>query len=182
MPHHQNTSGFFITIIEKLEEFDDVQLQEKDPKGAEEAKLPLQIQTLGKTTAFSFVRADPADPDIQFIKSYYGLTDDFPTDRLISSDQHFKKIYFISKEVSEFLYTDAYKHQLNLINLGVHVFQRNNSKFSAGECIYRVAQDGLLNIVPYLTKRVVRTKNRDVFRRLITRRYNDITLEHLQDE
>jgi 16S rRNA C967 or C1407 C5-methylase (RsmB/RsmF family) len=26
MPHHQNTSGFFITIIEKLEELGDVEL------------------------------------------------------------------------------------------------------------------------------------------------------------
>lgn len=28
MPHHQNTSGFFITIIEKLKEFDGAQLQD----------------------------------------------------------------------------------------------------------------------------------------------------------
>ena len=28
MPHHQNTNGFFITIIEKLKEFDNVQLKE----------------------------------------------------------------------------------------------------------------------------------------------------------
>ena len=43
MPHHQNTSGFFITIIEKLEELDNIELTEKDPKGQEAAKLPLQI-------------------------------------------------------------------------------------------------------------------------------------------
>lgn len=29
MPHHQNTSGFFITIIEKVKEFENAQLQDK---------------------------------------------------------------------------------------------------------------------------------------------------------
>ena len=28
MPHHQNTSGFFITIIEKVAEFENVELKE----------------------------------------------------------------------------------------------------------------------------------------------------------
>jgi len=35
MPHHQNTSGFFITIIEKLAELNEAVLTEKEPKGAE---------------------------------------------------------------------------------------------------------------------------------------------------
>lgn len=55
-----------------------------------------------------------------------------------------------------------------MINLGVQVFQRNVSKSSTGECIYRVVQDGLTNLVPYMTKRVVRTKNFDLFRMMIT--------------
>jgi hypothetical protein len=66
------------------------------------------------------------------------------------------------------LYTDSFKHEINLINLGVQVFQRNVSKSSTGECIYRVVQDGLTNLVPYMTKRVVRTKNFDLFRMMIT--------------
>jgi len=182
MPHHQNTSGFFITIIEKLKELDDVKLQETDPKGEDQAKLPLQIQELSKTKAFSFIRADPNDPDIQFIQSYFGLRYDFPFDQLIAQDEHFKKIHFISKAVSDFLYTDANKHQIDLINLGVQVFQRNHSKFSGGECIYRVVQDGLVNVLPYVTKRVVRTRNIEVFKKFIMARYNSLTLAHLGDQ
>jgi hypothetical protein len=64
------------------------------------------------------LRADAKDPDIEFIKSYYGLTDDFPIDQLISNDGHLKKISFISKEVSDFLYTDVFRHELNLVSLG----------------------------------------------------------------
>jgi hypothetical protein len=38
MPHHQDTSGFFITIIEKVKEFDDVLT---NPKEKEQSELPL---------------------------------------------------------------------------------------------------------------------------------------------
>jgi len=41
MPHHQNTSGFFITIIQKLKEFDTVKLKEENTN--ENEKLPLKI-------------------------------------------------------------------------------------------------------------------------------------------
>lgn len=142
----------------------------------------MKIQDFGKTKAFSFVRANNDDPDIQFIKSYYGLGDDFPTEQLISSDEHFKKVHFITKEVSDFLYTDCFKHEMNLINLGVQVFQRNTSKSPAGECIYRVVQDGLIHMVPFMTKRLVRTKNFGLFKMMIMNRYNPVTLEHLGDE
>ena len=83
-----------------------------------------------------------------------------------------RKIYFISKEVSEFLYSDSFKNQMNIINLGVQVFQRNNSRFNGTECIYRVVQDGILNLIPYMTKRLVRSKSLSAFKTFISRRYN----------
>lgn len=76
MPHHQNTSGFFITIIEKLEEFDIEKDAKQDPEPCQD-DLPLFIQKKGKNKGFEFVRADLNDPDIQYIKSYFGISDDF---------------------------------------------------------------------------------------------------------
>ena len=43
MPHHQNTSGFFITIIEKVSEFENAELKEKEPANDGKEKLPLEI-------------------------------------------------------------------------------------------------------------------------------------------
>lgn len=59
-----------------------------------------------------------------------------------------------------------------LVNLGVTCFQRNNSKFSGTECIYRIVQDGILNVLPYMTKRVIRSSNIDIFKQYIIGRYN----------
>ena len=61
---------------------------------------------------------------------------------------------------------------MSLVNLGVTVFQRNNSKFSGTDCIYRIVQDGVLNILPYLTKRVIKTTSLDIFKAFIMSRYN----------
>lgn len=61
---------------------------------------------------------------------------------------------------------------MSLVNLGATIFQRNNSKFSGTECIYRIVQDGILNVLPYITKRIVRTKSLDIFKSFISARYN----------
>jgi len=67
-----------------------------------------------------------------------------------------KKLYFISGEVSKFLYADSANHNLNIINMGVAMFHRNSSKYSTNsECIFRISQDGLLNLIPYMSKRLV---------------------------
>ena len=79
---------------------------------------------------------------------------------------------FLTKNTSDFLYTDAFRNQMSLVNLGVTVFQRNNSKFSGTECIYRIVQDGILNILPYMTKRVIKTTSLDIFKQFILSRYN----------
>jgi len=109
MPHHQNTSGFFITIIEKVAEFENAELREKDVKTDGKEELPLEIQKLTPAKAFQFIRGDDSDADIQYLKAYFGLSDSFPTAQLVCQDQHMKKIYFVSKEASDYLYSDSFK-------------------------------------------------------------------------
>ena len=168
MPHHQDTSGFFITIIQKVKEFESAILQspKQEFKGD---KLPLTIQE-GRT--FSFVRCDSKDPDYQYLKSYYGLTDNFDSLQLISGDAAMNKISFISKEMSEYLYTDVECKKLSLLNIGVPLFQRNHSRFAGSECIFRINQEGILNIIPYMTKRIVKSKDLSIFKKYISHRYN----------
>jgi hypothetical protein len=119
------------------------------------------------------MRVDPTDADLQYIKAYFGLGDSFPTEQLICQDPSMKKVYFISKELSDYLYMDSFSKGLNLINMGAHAFSRNVSKFGGNsDCIYRIAQEGILNILPYMTKRVIRSKDKTVFDALIMNRYN----------
>lgn len=133
--------------------------------------MPIQLQS--KVRAQTYLRADRNDADVYYLRAYYGLSEKFPYEQLVCSDQHMKKIYFISREMSDFLYSDCFKNQLNIINLGVQVFQRNNSKVGSGaECIYRISQEGVINVLPYMSKRVVRSSNLTFFKKLISNRYN----------
>ena len=100
----------------------------------------MKIQEKSRKHTFEFTRCDPKDPDIEYLKAYYGLGDDFPVDQLITQSDEMKKLYFISPEVSKFLYADSGRHQLNIVNMGVSVFFRNSSKFSSNaECIFRLS-------------------------------------------
>jgi len=119
LPHHQNTSGFFITIIEKVKDFEDLPLVEENPSTE---PLPMDIQKLSQAKAFQFMRCDPEDPDVQYLKAYYGLKPEFPTEQLVCQDANMKKVTFVSKELSDYLYSDCRKNSVNIINMGVHVF------------------------------------------------------------
>ena len=66
MPHHQNTSGFFITVIEKIEEVNGAEPDlETEDKSA--VKPPTVIQTDEKMKDFDFFRCEIADPDVEYI-------------------------------------------------------------------------------------------------------------------
>ena len=101
------------------------------------------------------------------MRAYWGLTEDFDCKQLICSDPSMNKISFISKELSDYLYTDALSSKLDIINMGVPLFQRNNSRFGGTDCIYRVLQSGVINLVPYMTKRIVKTDCLELLKELL---------------
>ena len=189
LPHDQNTSGFFITILKKIKHFDDSSVDLVIPPLAskhEEVKvaqdgLPLQIQKKTRLHSFAFLRCDPKDPDIEYLKAYYGLREDFPVDQLITQSDDMNKLYFISPQISRFLYADTAAHHLNIINMGVSLFYRNISKFSSNtECIFRISQDGILNVIPYMSKRIVWVKTEEQFKVFLMSK--NLEVESIQDE
>ena len=87
------------------------------------------------------------------------------------------RVYIIGKELSRFLHADA-ERKLNIISMGVTLFQRNNSKGGSGvECIFRVSQDGISSVLPFMnnSQRVIRTKSEIDFKRLIMFKYHELT-------
>jgi len=92
-----------------------------------------------------------------WIKDYYGISNDFPFNQLVTYSIIFKKINFISKGVLNFLDNDVRNH-LNLISCGVKLFSCNKLKKIENQdfhCKYRICQDGVMYLLPYMTKRIV---------------------------
>jgi len=91
-----------------------------------------------------------------------------------------KKLYFISKDVSRFLSADQSRHQLKIVSMGVPLFERNSSKHSNTECIFRISQTGVKNVVPYMTKRIIWLSNLSQFKQILMEK--SIIVESLKDE
>ena len=83
---------------------------------------------------------------------------------MIAQTDDFKKIMVISKGVKRYIDSVCYGNKerasirngkVNIVNLGVPIFKKNKNKFGGGECIFRICQEGVDCVVPFMTKRVV---------------------------
>ena len=68
----------------------------------------MTIQEHKNGRQFEFHRVDKCDPDIEYLTAYFGL-ENFPYDQLVCQNPEMKKLFFISEQVSNFLYSDP-KH------------------------------------------------------------------------
>mmetsp|Transcript_1037 Transcript_1037/g.1888 ORF Transcript_1037/g.1888 Transcript_1037/m.1888 type:complete len:466 (+) Transcript_1037:576-1973(+) len=164
LPHYQDTSGFFITVITKVKEFDEVvEKQKAQQEKLKDSVQKVPCQVMG-SRQFEYIKVPRKDPDMEYLMAYYGLSKEFPVDQLIAPNEEMKKIYFVTKPLMRFMSADHF-NELSLITMGCEVFIKNKSKHgNAVECIYRIAQDGIMNVVPYMTKRIIRTRNAEVLK------------------
>ena len=135
--------GFFITLIRKINP-----ITYGSDKGGKNKNLAKESKEI------NFVSEKPEI--VNWLKNYYGITDDFPFEQLVTQSKIDKKINFVSKGVLNFLKADK-RNQMTLIACGIRLFSYN--KFKNGEasedyCKYRICQDGLNYLIPYMTKRV----------------------------
>ena len=91
--------------------------------------------------------------EYEWICNYYGISSDFPKDQLIYLiDSGPKKILLISEGIRKILEYDS-KQVLNKVNLGSKAFARNKEGFSKNFCRYRICQDSIVALFPFISKR-----------------------------
>lgn len=137
-PHDSDTSGFFITVLRKIAE---TTLDEKQAKN----------KPITKEKDAKFVK-DNFDVS-QWLKDYYGIVDNFPMEQLVTTTDLAKKISYVSKGVLNVLNSDK-RNRFKVINFGVKLFSLNKKKVDQEYCQYRICQDGLQYILPFVTKRI----------------------------
>ena len=148
----QDTSGFFIALFKRkaISKSNVVQEENKEEKKVENNVVAIQKPLK------NLIRCDPTDPDIEFITTYYGLTKDFPVDQIFTYSSTMNKLMVINRGLSDVLYADQEK-QLNLVAAGAETFIRNTSKTYGGtECIFRISQNGVYHVYPFMTKRILK--------------------------
>lgn len=145
MPHDQNTGGFYIALLQKLEDFK-TEIFESIPQEVEK-KSKIQIEQM------TFQAIDEDSEVMTKLKDSYGL-ESLPKGLLYSTNMKLRNVFYISPCVKRLLDSDK-TQELNVFNMGVQVFTKNREKESNGICGYRVMQDALPFISQYITRRKI---------------------------
>ena len=179
-PHDSDTSGFFITVFKKS-------------------------TNVVPNTEKPHVHKKPVNPDkgillisetnkeiINWLQDYYGMisknsennlnNNGFPFDQLGTQSKIYKKLNFISKGLLHLIKSDR-RNQLKLINLGVKLFSMNKRKIPEEDdtdfCKFRICQDGLIYLLPFMSKRIYFCDDKNLFIKLI--KVVDLKKEEIED-
>uniref|UniRef100_A0A674PMM4 tRNA (cytosine(34)-C(5))-methyltransferase n=1 Tax=Takifugu rubripes TaxID=31033 RepID=A0A674PMM4_TAKRU len=187
LPHHQNTGGFFVAVLVKKAP---MPWNKRYPKVfphpfplPPSAPLPLCILHLFSETPTlqegicgppaskkmrlfgykedPFVFLTEEDPVFTTIQSFYDLSPDFPKLNVLTRTHEGKKrhLYMVSKELRNVLLNNS--ERIKVINTGVKVWSRNSDGEEFG-CAFRLAQEGIYTLQPYIRSRIIRVSVEDI--------------------
>uniref|UniRef100_A0A4W6FMW6 tRNA (cytosine(34)-C(5))-methyltransferase n=1 Tax=Lates calcarifer TaxID=8187 RepID=A0A4W6FMW6_LATCA len=173
LPHHQNTGGFFVAVLEKKSLMPWNKRYPKAPKGAsltQEATAkqdgvcgppPLKKMRLFGYKEDPFVFLTEDDPVFTTIQSFYDLSPGFPKLNVLTRTHEGKKrhLYMVSKELRNVLLNNS--ERMKVINTGVKVWSRNSDGEEFG-CAFRLAQEGIYTLQPYIRSRIIRVSVEDI--------------------
>ncbi|KAL6730738.1 hypothetical protein Aduo_001686 [Ancylostoma duodenale] len=160
VPHHQDTGGFFVALIEKVAEsnFDSVVAV-----GAPAYKK----QKMFKDEPFTFLKKD--DERWFDIKNHYGIREDFEYENLFSRrlaehDVNCRQLFYANSSVKDFVQRNM--TTVSIQNAGMKMFSRNEQKVEATR--FRLSQEGIRHLLPYMDKQLVKIDQDDMLKILKT--------------
>ncbi|KAM4875161.1 RNA cytosine C(5)-methyltransferase NSUN2 isoform 1-T1 [Thomomys bottae] len=112
-----------------------------------------------KEDPFVFIPED--DPLFPPIEKFYALDPSFPRMNLLTRTTEGKKrqLYMVSKELRNVLLNNSEK--MKVINTGIKVWCRNNSG-EEFDCAFRLAQEGIYTLYPFINSRIITISMEDV--------------------
>uniref|UniRef100_A0A452I731 tRNA (cytosine(34)-C(5))-methyltransferase n=1 Tax=Gopherus agassizii TaxID=38772 RepID=A0A452I731_9SAUR len=192
LPHHQNTGGFFVAVLIKKSpmpwnkpaaEDGSVEIIKEPPDAEDEDTKETQhllnaeseqskkdgvcgpppckkMKLFGfKEDPFVFLSED--DPLFPPIEKFYALDPSFPKMNLLTRTQEGKKrqLYMVSKELRNVLLNNS--ERMKVINTGIKVWSRNSDGEQFG-CAFRLAQEGIYTLYPFINARIINVCIEDV--------------------
>nr|XP_014431094.1 tRNA (cytosine(34)-C(5))-methyltransferase [Pelodiscus sinensis] len=112
-----------------------------------------------KEDPFVFLSED--DPLFLPIEKFYALDPSFPKMNLLTRTQEGKKrqLYMVSKELRNVLLNNS--ERMKVINTGIKVWSRNSDGEQFG-CAFRLAQEGIYTLYPFINARIINVCIEDV--------------------
>lgn len=108
-----------------------------------------------------FVFLTEEDPVFTTIQSFYNLSPTFPKINVLTRTHDGKKrhLYMVSKELRNVLLNNS--ERMKVINTGVKVWSRNSDGEEFG-CAFRLAQEGIYSLQPYIRSRIITVSVEDI--------------------
>uniref|UniRef100_H0VBT0 tRNA (cytosine(34)-C(5))-methyltransferase n=1 Tax=Cavia porcellus TaxID=10141 RepID=H0VBT0_CAVPO len=112
-----------------------------------------------KEDPFVFIPED--DPLFPPIEKFYALGPSFPRMNLLTRTTEGKKrqLYMVSKELRNVLLNNS--ERMKVINTGIKVWCRNSSGEDF-DCAFRLAQEGIYTLYPFINSRIITVSMEDV--------------------
>jgi len=104
---------------------------------------------------------------------FFGITENLPIQQLLSRSEQSPKIYFISSAVSQLIGSDD-KKRLQVINTGVKFFIKQHGNQDTN-FPFRLSQEGLQWLYPFITKRKITITEKEFFNLLDNQDPFDVT-------
>uniref|UniRef100_A0AAX7TLD2 tRNA (cytosine(34)-C(5))-methyltransferase n=1 Tax=Astatotilapia calliptera TaxID=8154 RepID=A0AAX7TLD2_ASTCA len=179
LPHHQNTGGFFVAVLVKKAPMPWNKRYPKVLHLKHSHTMPpfcpppherLQAVELScPNQQLQGVMMTPSSPPYSNInacflfssRSFYDLSPDFPKLNVLTRTHEGKKrnLYMVSKELRNVLLNNS--ERMKVINTGVKVWSRNSEGEEFG-CAFRLAQEGIYTLQPYIRSRIIRVSVEDI--------------------
>jgi len=178
LPHQQDTGGFFVAVLSKKSlcpwesekehkafnvrldkdgEEDSTNGEHKNGKQGPPRKKP-RYQGFREDPFIYFKEKDPAFDEV---KEYFQLSDDLEAHMFLTRCKDVGKkntLYFTSKLVRNLIQSNA--DRVKIINAGVKSFAKCENKGAI--CNFRLAQEGALMTIPFLSKRIIYPTKKDL--------------------
>ncbi|KAI1243167.1 tRNA (cytosine(34)-C(5))-methyltransferase, partial [Lamprotornis superbus] len=144
----------------KMQELQNLDTEQSKKEGVCGPPPSKKMKLFGfKEDPFVFLPED--DPLFLPIQKFYALDPSFPKMNLLTRTQEGKKrqLYMVSKELRNVLLNNSEK--MKVINTGIKVWSRNSDGEQFG-CAFRLAQEGIYTLYPFIHARIISVCIEDV--------------------
>nr|CAB3264454.1 tRNA (cytosine(34)-C(5))-methyltransferase [Phallusia mammillata] len=158
LPHQQDTGGFFVAVLRKVSNLPwQKVISEEELNGSPKQPPKKKRKWVPgfKEDPFVFF-GDEEQGIIDEVKSFYGLSDNFPHQQLMCRTKTGKKrhIYFVSELVRNIVVNN--EESLKVINTGVRVLSRADNTQAGVKCAFRLVHDGSESMEQFMSERLVK--------------------------
>mmetsp|Transcript_23203 Transcript_23203/g.30241 ORF Transcript_23203/g.30241 Transcript_23203/m.30241 type:complete len:746 (-) Transcript_23203:98-2335(-) len=163
VPQDEDTGGFFVCLLRKVCELDPVlQAVPTEPEGGgneaplKKAKVETSTGDSGgdkggmKPPVFGEHYCAVGDDVVSDLRSFFGLSEDFPSDQLYTRNEGAcKTVTFLTKTVKNTVIDNDQQARLKIVLTGLKMFEKNSAN-ALSDCKYRMVQESVYILEPFL--------------------------------